>query len=176
MPGIPMKPSVVAELQRQLNQELGAAHAYVAMAAWCELQNLKGFARYFSKQAFEERVHAQKFIQHLLDRGELPALAALPAANNKFKSLMDVAKQAQSMEQSNTAGVNACYEVALREKDYPAQPLLLGFIGEQVEEEDWADEMVERVERANCAGGLAELDRHIDRYLTEEGVNAAKAE
>jgi ferritin len=48
------------------------------------------------------------------------------------------------------------------------------FITEQVEEENWADEMVDRVQRANCAGGLGELDRHIERYLSEDGLEAAK--
>jgi ferritin len=44
------------------------------------------------------------------------------------------------------------------------------FINEQVEEEDWAHEMIDRLARADCAGGLAELDRHIERYLTKEVV------
>jgi ferritin len=39
------------------------------------------------------------------------------------------------------------------------------FINEQVEEEAWCLEMVQRVERATCAGGLSDLDRHIERYL-----------
>ena len=39
------------------------------------------------------------------------------------------------------------------------------FINEQVEEEAWAVEMVERVRDASCAGGMAALDRHIMRFL-----------
>ena len=72
------------------------------------------------------------------------------------------------MEQANTAGINAAYEVALRERDFPAQVLLQWFINEQVEEEAWADEMVERIEVAGCSGGLMDLDRHIERYLSDE--------
>lgn len=176
MPGVAMKASLVTELQRQFNMELGAAHAYLALATWCELENFKGFARYFSKQANEERAHADKFMHHLLDRNVLPVVAALPAPKTEFRSLLEIARQAQSMEQANTQGINACYEVSFREKDYASQQMLLWFINEQVEEEDWTDEMVERVERANCAGGLSDLDRHIERYLTEEGLNAAKGE
>ncbi|MGA2441045.1 MAG: ferritin [Tepidisphaeraceae bacterium] len=176
MPGIAIKAAMVTELQRQLNQELGAAHSYLALAAWCNAQNFKGFARYLSKQAVEERQHAQKFMQHLLDRGVLPVLTSLDAPPPDFSSLMEVARHAQGMEQANTAGINACYAAAVREQDYPAQVLLHWFISEQVEEEDWADEMVDRIQRANCAGGLSDLDRHIERYLTEEGANAAKCE
>src|SRR5437762_1198580 len=119
MPGIPIKSGVLSELQRQLNHELSAAHNYLAPAVWCHDQNFKGFARYFHKQSAEERVHAQKFMVHLLDRGIVPELAQLPAPKNKYKSIIDIAKQAQAMEQANTAGINAAYEASLKEKDYP---------------------------------------------------------
>ena len=170
MPGKPINAAVLVELQRQLNHELSSAYAYDGLALWCEDQNFKGFARYFVKQAGEERDHARRFMNHLLDRGVLPELAAIPAPKMQFRSLMDVAKTVQSMEQANTAGVHACYDAALRERDYPAQVLLQWFVREQVEEEQWADELVVRVERANCAGGVAELDRHIERHLTEKVV------
>jgi ferritin len=173
MPGIAMKKAVVKELQRQFNHELSAAHAYLGLASWCDEQNYRGFARFFSKQAAEEREHAQKFIEHLLDRGVAPKFEAVPEPRGKFASLLEVAKHAQAMEQANTQGVNACFEAALREADYPAQVLLHWFINEQVEEEAWTDELIDRVERANCAGGLGELDRHVERHLKEEGVQAA---
>ncbi len=121
MPGIAIKPLVVTELQRQINQELGAAHSYLALGVWCDAQNLKGFARYFSTQAAEEREHAQKFIRHLLDRGVSPAPTALPAPKSNFSDLLEVARHAQAMERENTVGINACYSAALAQQDYPAQ-------------------------------------------------------
>ena len=72
MSGHPIPPAVATELQRQMNHEYGAAHAYTALAHWCDEQNLKGFARFFHKQSGEERVHAQRFADHLLDRGTRP--------------------------------------------------------------------------------------------------------
>jgi ferritin len=176
MPTTAMTPAVAKELQQQLNQELSSAHQYEALSLWCEDANLKGFARYFIKQAGEERQHARRFMKHLLDRKVVPELAALPAAPAQFDSLLSVAKKAHAMEQQNTSGIHAAYEVALKEKDYPAQVFLHWFINEQVEEEDWADEMVERVARANCAGGLGELDRHIERYLDEEPSASEKTD
>jgi ferritin len=158
--------TVLNEIQRQINYELGAAHSYLALAIWCEEENYKGFASFFKKQSGEEREHADKLIGHLLDRGILPELGVLEAPKGRFESLADAARQAQAMERSNTAGIHLAYEAALQAKDYPAQVLLQWFISEQVEEEAWTDEMVERVARSNCAGGLGELDRHIERYLT----------
>ena len=168
MPGIAVNPAVVTELQRQLNHEWSASHAYEAMALWCEDQNFKGFARFLLKQAAEERTHARRIMNHLLDRGVLPVLSDVKAPRSQFASLMEVATHAQAQERANTAGVNAAYQAALLEKDYPAQVMLQWFVSEQVEEEDWADELLDRVGAANCAGGAAELDRHIERYLSDE--------
>ncbi len=161
---------VVAELTRQFNQELSAAHAYRALSLWCEQANLKGFARYFAKQAGEELEHAAKMTSHLIDRGVLPQEQAIPAPKTEFESLLELARQAQAMEERNTQGINAVYEAALQTKDYAVQVLMHWFINEQVEEEAWCLEMVERIEAATCAGGLSDLDRHIERYL-EEGEN-----
>lgn len=160
--------AVLEELTRQLNQELGAAQGYLAMSLWCTDRYLPGFAEYFKKQEAEERVHAAKFMKHLLDRDLQPALAALPAPPQEFDSLLALAQQAQQMERTNTKGIHAAYEAALAAKDYPAQVLLHWFINEQVEEEAWTNEMVDRVRAASCAGGMSDLDRHINRYLDGE--------
>jgi ferritin len=175
MPETSMKPNVLTELQRQFNQELSAAHSYLALAAWCHHENLKGFARYFSKQAIEERGHAQKIMEHLLDRDVLPKISAIDSPRSDFDGMADIAQQAQSIERGNTAGIHRCYEAAQRDGDYAAQVLLHWFINEQVEEEHWSGEMVDRVRRASCSGGVAELDRHIERYLGEEGFQAGNA-
>jgi len=162
---IPAK--VLAELNRQFNQELGAAHSYRALSIWCEAQNLTGFASFFTKQAAEEHVHAEKIIAHIIDRGVMPETTAIAAPKHNFKSLLEVARHAQAMEQTNTQGINSVYETALGAKDYPAQVLMHWFIDEQVEEEAWSLEMAERVQAATCAGSISDLDRHIERYLTD---------
>ncbi len=169
MPSPAIPPTVLSELNRQLNHELSAALAYQALSIWCRAENLSGFAEFFAKQAGEEREHAQKIIDHVLDRRGMPQLAALPAPGQDFGSLADVARSAQEMERANTRGINAVYEAAVAAKDYPAQVLMHWFINEQVEEEAWSAEMVERVQAASCAGGLSSLDRHIQRFLGSEG-------
>jgi len=102
---------------------------------------------------------------HLLDRRVRPELTAINVPRQNFKSLFEVAQQAQAMEIANTQGVNVVYEAALAAKDYPTQVLMHWFINEQVEEEAWSTEMVERVQAASCAGSLSDLDRHIERLL-----------
>jgi ferritin len=168
MPKSKIPQKTAEELNRQLNQELAAAHSYLALSVWCDIKNLKGFGKYFVKQMGEERSHAERILKHLTDRGETAELAAVPAPKQEFRTLLEVAQQAQAQERANTLGINAVYEAAVAAKDYPAQVLMHWFINEQVEEEDWAAEMVERIQEATCAGSLSTLDRHIERYLEEE--------
>lgn len=164
-------PGLLTELNRQLNHEINASHAYLALSLWCSARSLRGFARFFSKQAGEEQTHAGKIIKHLLDRGVEPELEAIARPEQDFGSLFEVATRAQKMEQLNTQGIHAVYEAALTAKDYPAQVLMHWFINEQVEEEAWAAEMVDRVQGATCAGSLSSLDRHIES-ISEEGAKA----
>jgi ferritin len=165
-PQIPQK--VTAELNRQFNQELAAAHQYLALSVWCDVRNLKGFGKFFVKQSTEERGHAERILKHLTDRGVTADVGALPAPKQDFGTLLEVAQQAQKQERANSQGINAVYEAAFAAKDYPAQVLMHWFINEQVEEEDWSAEMVDRIQAASCAGSLSDLDRHIERYLEEE--------
>lgn len=152
-------------LTRQFNHELFAAQSYLALSIWCEAQSFSGCAAFFTKQAAEEREHADKIIAHLLDRGAPAEIAAIDAPRQEFSSLGDVALHAQALEQANTRGINATLEAALGEKDYPAQVLMHWFVGEQVEEEAWASKMVDLVQRATCAGGLSSFDRHVSGLL-----------
>ena len=138
------------------------------MSVWCANRSLKGFAGFFAKQSGEEREHAEKMMKHVLDRGVAPELAAIAAPRQNFKSLLDVVEQAQAMEQANTGGINAVYEAAVAARDYPAQVLMHWFIKEQVEEEAWVAELVDRVKAATCAGSLLDLDRHVEKLLGDD--------
>ncbi len=121
-----------------------------------------------NKQAGEERGHAERILKHLTDRGLTAEVAALPTPKQDFRTLLEVTQQAQLQERTNTQGVQSVYEAAVGAKDYPAQVLMHWFINEQVEEEDWSREMVERVQAATCAGRISDLDHHIERYLEQE--------
>jgi ferritin len=162
-----MTPKLIAALNKQANQELQAAHAYLAMAYWCDVHHSDGFARFFHKQVKEEQGHAAKILQHLADRDVAPALGPWPAPTTSFKNLPDVAKAVYDLERANTAGIHAAYETALAEKDYPAQVLLHWFINEQVEEEAWSDKLLAETREAASAGSLLSLDRHLPETLSE---------
>ena len=119
MPNSKIPSEVLAELNRQLNLELNAAQAIWPCRSGATLRHLAGFSRFFAKQAAEEREHAAKFSKHLLDRDAAPVLTAIPAPKQAHKTLLEVALQAQAMEQGNTQGIHAAYEAALTARDLP---------------------------------------------------------
>src|SRR5205814_10163745 len=124
MPKTRISEKVVEELSRQFNQELAAAHSYLALSVWCDIRNFKGFAKYFVKQSGEERAHAERILKHLTDRGITTEVAAIAQPKQAFKTLLEVAQQAQAQEHANTLGIDAVYEAAVAAKDYPAQVLM----------------------------------------------------
>jgi ferritin len=160
-----MPPKLTDALNKQANQELQAAQAYLAMSYWCEVHHFSGFAKFFQEQSAEEQSHAGKILKHLAERGMVPAFGALAAPKTSFKDLIAVAQTAYDLERANTAGIHASYETALAGKDYPAQVMLHWFISEQVEEEAWSEKLLVKTREATCAGGMSSLDRHLSKIL-----------
>lgn len=164
-----MNKTLIESLEKQIAHEFYAANMYLAMSCWCSVEAYSGFAAFFRKQAEEEREHAEKFIDHLLERGVNPKILALPAAEPELTNVTSVAKLALTLEEENTAGIVACYELALELKDYPSHSLFQWFISEQMEEEAWAGELVTKCNRCECPGALFNLDRHIVKDLASNG-------
>ncbi|MEX1050822.1 MAG: ferritin [Gemmatimonadales bacterium] len=132
----------------QMAMEFHAAYLYLARAAWFEAQALPGFASWMRLQNQEEQGHALKLFQYLLDSGGQVELQGIPAAPKTFKSPLSVMKSALAHEQKVTASINKLYELAHKERDYPAQLELQWFITEQVEEERTVGDIIQRMELA----------------------------
>ncbi len=126
----------------QINRELFSSYLYLSMAAYFEERNLPGFAHWMRVQADEERGHAMKFYNFILERGGKVILKAIDAPKNEWGSALEAAEDAAAHEAKVTASIHALYELALKEKDYAAQSMLHWFIDEQVEEEKNAAELV----------------------------------
>ena len=133
-------------INEQINKELFSSYLYLSMAAFFEEKSLPGFAKWMHIQAAEEREHAMKFYEHLVDRGGRVLLKAIAAPETEWPSNLDVFKQAQAHEAKVTKSIYDLYEQALKEKDFPAQVLLQWFITEQVEEEKNAAGIVQQLE------------------------------
>ena len=129
-------------MNEQINKELFSSYLYLSMAAYFEDKNLPGFANWMRVQAEEEREHAMKFFDFIQERGGRVWLKGIDAPKTEWSSSLEVAEEVAEHEAKVTASIYALYELALQEKDYPAQVMLQWFISEQVEEEKNAGEIV----------------------------------
>ena len=134
-------------INEQINKELFSSYLYLSMAAYFADKNLPGFASWMRVQADEEREHAMKFYDHLLERGGKVELKAIAAPEAAWKSDLAAFEAVLEHEKFVTRSIYSVYEVALKEKDYAAQVMLQWFINEQVEEEAHAGEIVENLKR-----------------------------
>jgi ferritin len=129
-------------MNEQINKELFSSYLYLSMAAYFEAKNMPGFAHWMRVQEAEEREHAMKFYDFILECGGKVSLKAIEAPKADWKSSLELFEEVAEHEAKVTASINALYELALKEKDYPAQVMLQWFITEQVEEEKNAAEIV----------------------------------
>jgi ferritin len=151
-------------INEQINKELYSSYLYLSMAAYFENANLPGFAKWLHIQADEERGHAMKFYEHLVDRGGRVLLKAVAGPETEWRSSLAAFKVVQEHEAKVTALINALYETALKEKDYPAQVLLQWFINEQVEYEKNAAGIVQQLELIDAKGtAVLMLDHQLGR-------------
>ena len=150
----------------QINKELYSSYLYLSMAAYFEDKNLPGFANWMHVQEGEEREHGMKFYKHLIERGGRVELKAIAAPATEWKTSLELFEEVAAHEAKVTASINALYELALKEKDYPAQVLLQWFINEQVEEEKNAAEIVAELKLIDARGTAVLM---LDHTLGKRG-------
>lgn len=149
-------------INEQINKEFYSSYLYLAMSAHFEEANLPGFAKWMKMQADEEQEHGMKFYAHLLDRGAKVELAPIAGPVIDGKTNLEIFKQVQAHEEAVTASINALYELALKEKDYPAQIMLQWFITEQVEEEKNVADILAKLDMLKDKGtGVLMLDHEL---------------
>ena len=153
-------------INNQINKELYSSYLYLSMAAYLEDRNLSGFAHWMRVQETEEREHAMKFYDFIVERGGRVMLKAIEAPKTEWKSTLELAEEVAAHEAVVTASIHALYELALKEKDYSAQIMLQWFITEQVEEERNAAEIVSNLKLIEDRGTAILM---LDHRLAKRG-------
>src|ERR687895_554684 len=81
--------SFVARLNEQIGNEFAAHQQYVACAVYYDAQTLPQLARFFYRQALEERDHALMMVQHLIDADERAIVPGVAAPQVDFDSVVE---------------------------------------------------------------------------------------
>ena len=157
---------VEAALNQQIEKEFDAAAVYYGMYIYFEQELFKGFSAWFKHQVDEERSHAAKLVQYMLERGAAPAVPATKAPKTKYSSTLEAMKGALAHERANEAGIYACLKVAVEADDPATTEMLQWFVKEQVEEEQWAGEYAQMVEKVQSSvGAMYAFDHAVGKRV-----------
>ena len=135
-------------INQQIGNEFGAHMQYLSIAAHFRQKQLTLLAKLFFEQADEEKDHAMKFINYMLDTKAELQIPAIAAPKPVFASAEDAVQAALAWEQEVTRQITGLMEIAVKDNDYMSQSFLQWFIDEQLEEVVKMDRLLTVVRQA----------------------------
>ncbi len=153
-------------LNKQVNREYYSAYLYLAMSAWFESANLKGFAKWMRVQGKEEQSHGDKILDYLIARSGNVTLGAIEAPKAKWASAGKIFEEVYAHEQKVTGMIHALVDLAIKEKDHATFEMLQWFVKEQVEEEEHSLAILEQIK---CVGDVPGHLFYLDHQLGKRG-------
>ena len=172
-----ISPKIQDAINAQINAKFWSAYLYLSMGMHFEAEGHTGIANWFRIQFKEEQAHAEIFINYLLSRGgrvELKAIADVPTT---WESPLAAYTDTLAHEEKVTALINNLYALAEAEHDYATRGKLDWFVAEQVEEEETAKSLIDRLKLIGDNGlALYMLDQELaQRVYNVPSPLAAKA-
>ena len=158
-----------AALNEQVGHEFGASLQYVAIAAYFDSDNLPELAAHFYRQADEERDHAMRLVNYVVDAGGKVTIPAVPAPKSGFASAEEAVKLSVDWELTVTKQINALVDLAIKETDHTTQNFLQWFVTEQLEEVSSMERLLSMIRRAG-----ANL-LFVEDYLARQGGGRKEA-
>ena len=163
-------------LNDQLNAEIYSAYLYLSMSAYFQSISLGGFATWMRVQGQEELLHAMKFYDFINERGGRVTLKAVEAPPTEWDSPLSTFEAVYEHEQKVTGLINNLVELALSEHDHATHIFLQWFVSEQVEEEDSANDVVQKIKlMGDAKGGLFMLDRELGQRVFTPPAQTSEA-
>ena len=154
---------LLSAMNQQVGNEFGASLQYVSIAAHFDREALSGLARFFYRQADEERDHAMKFARFVVDADGSLQIPAIPAPKSEFASAEQAVQLALEWEEEVTQQVYTLVDIAKEDSNYIAVRFLDWFVNEQFEVNTMGT-LLQVVKRAGEEGLL-----HVEEFLAREG-------
>lgn len=145
---------LVKAFNDQIVAELWSSNLYLQMAFYLKKEGWNGAANWMLRQSGEEKEHALKLADYAIKRGGEVKVGMIDVVPYGWGSLQDVFQNVYEHECHVSGLVNDLVDLASAERDKATQDFLWGFVREQVEEEDSALTIVERLKRAGEAGAF----------------------
>ncbi len=154
--------NIQAALNKQINEELESAYAYLQMAAEGDRLGLPGFANWFRLQYGEELAHADRFFNYILERNGEVKLDAIAKPDIADETPLSLFEKALAHEKHISRCIFALKDLAKSESDHATDVFLEWFVTEQVEEEAAAQAVIDQLRLVEGSpNGLFMIDREL---------------
>lgn len=161
-----LSPRMEKAINDQINAEFYSAYFYLSMVAHFEAISLVGFANWMRIQVQEEMSHGMKMYDFVLQRGGRVILQGIAQPPAVWDSSLAVFRDVLAHEQKVTGLINNLANIAQDERDHATTIFLQWFVTEQVEEEDSAKAVVDKLTLiGNDANGLFMLDQELAKRV-----------
>ena len=156
----------VSRLNEQIANEFAAHQQYVACAVYYDAETLPQLARFFYRQALEERDHAMMMVRYLMDADADVRIPGVAAPKTGFGDIVAPVALALDQEKRVTEQINALAATAREAGDYTSEQFMQWFIKEQVEEVATMSDLLRVVERS------ADDPMSIEDYMFREHASS----
>jgi bacterioferritin B len=152
----------VSRLNEQIGHEFAAHQQYVAIAVYYDAETLPQLARFFYRQALEERDHAMMMVQYLIDADAEVVIPGVTAPKTSFGDIVTPVALALQQERNVSDQINALAATAREAGDYTSEQFTQWFIKEQVEEVATMSDLLRVVERSK------DDPMEVENYMARE--------
>lgn len=157
-----IKEKIQKAINKQINAELYSSYLYLSMAAYFESLSLRGFAHWMRAQADEERGHAMKLYEYIIERNGVVTLVGIDGPRTEWKSPLAAFSEAYAHEVKVTSMINDILSLAREDGDYATEEMLHWFVEEQIDEEANPKLIIDKLKIIKDSGdGLLRLDREL---------------
>ena len=149
-------------LNRQVGAEFYSSYLYYMIAAICQSKGLVGFQNWFEKQGDDEIDHAMKVYNYLVDTGSTLVLPTIPGpVLDAGMEIIDLTRLVLDHEMGVTKDWNRIGQLAKQQDNPATYKLVMDFLSEQIEEEDAALTLHQKVQLADTGSGLLMVDADL---------------
>lgn len=131
-------------LNQQINEEMWSSNLYLSMSVYFEKTGLAGCAHWMRKQSQEEMGHAYKMLDWSAKRGGNPEVRQINVVPTGWGSPLEIFEHVYTHEVRVSEMIDKLVTIASEEKDNATQDFLWWFVREQVEEEETAQQIVDK--------------------------------
>lgn len=157
-----LTPTMIDNLNAQVNLEQYSSNLYMQMSAWCDHHGFTGSAAFLREHAMEELQHMYKLFDYVCETGALAVLATVEAPPATYESLGAVFKHTYEHELKITQAINKLVAAALATEDFATFQFLQWYVSEQHEEMRLFQNILDKIAVIGLDGkGIYFLDKEI---------------